>query len=109
MPPHRGGPAILKCECGLLDYKKKKKKKKTDRCLPDRSLIQQLSKQLPFHYDDIVTAIRMNKERTTFRQALKMLIEQEKTLGNRKQSKALVAKSAKALVGTIGSGNHRKP
>ena len=24
----QGGPAILKCECGLLDYKKKKKKKK---------------------------------------------------------------------------------
>ena len=27
MPPHRGGPAILECEYGLLDSKKKKKKK----------------------------------------------------------------------------------
>ena len=81
----------------------------TERRLPDSSLMQQLTKQLPFHYDDIVTAIRMNKGQTTFRQALKMLIEREKTLGNGKQSKALVAKSAKALVGTTGSGNHRKP
>ena len=85
----------------------------TERRLPDSSLIQQLTKQLPFHYDDIVTAIRMNKGQTTFRQALKMLIEREKTLGSRKQSKALVAKSGKAnasaLVGTTGSGNHRKP
>ena len=42
-----------------------------------------------------------------------MLIEREKTLGSRKQSKALVAKSGKAnasaLVSTTGSGNHRKP
>ena len=81
----------------------------TDRRLQDSSLIQQLTKQLPFHYDDIVTAIRMNKGQTTFWQALKMLIEREKTLGNRKQSKALVAKGAKALVGTTGFGNHRKP
>ena len=71
-----------------------------DRHLTDSNLIQQLIKGLPPHYDDVVTMIRMTKPRITFHQALKLLVERERTLSNCRQSKALVA-------GT-GAGNHRR-
>ena len=62
-----------------------------DRRLTDSNLTLQLIKGLPQHYDDVVMLIRMNKPRVTFHQALKLLAERERTLGIRRQAKALIA------------------
>ena len=86
-----------------------------EKWLTDRSLTQQLIKGLLYQYDNIITTIRANK--LEFSQGIKMLNEREHTLRQRKQSKALVAKSekasAKALVGTTESSSqnqqNRKP
>ena len=61
--------------------------------ITDSNLILQLIRGLPPHYDDVVMMIRSNKAKLTFRQALKMLIERERILGDRRQSKALISSS----------------
>ena len=64
----------------------------TDQRLTENNLIFQLVKGFPMHYDDIVTTIRVSK--ITFHQALLMLIEPERVLQERRQSKALIAKAS---------------
>ena len=65
----------------------------SDKKITDSNLILQLIRGLPPHYDDVVMMIRSNKAKLTFRQALKMLIERERILGDRRQSKALISSS----------------
>ena len=82
----------------------------------DNKLTTQLYKGLPPHYNDIVTAIRINKSNMTFTQALKLLTECEHTIGARRQSKSLVATAKKAQAQALaastdnannGRGKHR--
>ena len=75
-----------------------------DKRLTDRSLTQQLIIGLPFQYDDIVTTIRANK--SEFQQAIKILNERERTIGQRKQSKALVAKGGKGAKALVGAADN---
>lgn len=78
------------------------------RRLTDGSLIFQLIKGLISQYEDIATSTRLNKSTIDFHQALTLLTEREPTLSTRKQFKALVAKTAKALVAnTTNGGNNR--
>ena len=62
----------------------------TERRLTDSNLILQLVRGLPPQYDDVVMMIRINKSKMTFHQALKVLIERERILSDRRQSEALI-------------------
>lgn len=76
----------------------------SERRLTDSNLIYQLVKGLPPQYDDIATSIRLNKSKVDFHLALGQLIERERILGDRRQSKALVANTTNASTGN-GTGN----
>ena len=65
----------------------------TDQRLSESNLIFQLVKSLPASYDDVVSIIRMKQAKLTFHDALRLLIERERILVDRRQSKALYAGS----------------